>query len=403
MNPNAPKILIISSDTGGGHRSAAAAIVAGIQNLVESDSYAIRTVRAIEEAHHITAKLVAIYNWVLRNKQHWMKYLYWAINHFRPDAHPFFYKRTVKYVAGLFQRWCPHIVVSVHPLTQHMFARVLKELGLADRIPLVTVVTDPYYGFWKGWACDDVSLYLVASEEARRQLIDYGIAPERIKISGMPVHPKFSFPGDQAARVARTALGLDPEKFTVFLNAGWEGGGNIPHIFRELIGGQLDVQAIFLAGRNDALKHEAELMAAEAKFPIKVIGYSDEVEQLLGAANVMISKLGGLSTFEALACRVPIIADATTEPMPQEASTVNLIVKGGAAVLLQRASDIVPVVQRMIEDSKHYAALRAATITLAIPNATKRIVEEITSLIPAPVKLEADLTAQPQLTETAAA
>ncbi len=95
MNPNAPKILIISSDTGGGHRSAAAAIVAGIQNLVESDSYAIRTVRAIEEAHHITAKLVAIYNWVLRNKQHWMKYLYWAVNRFRPDAHPFFYKRTV--------------------------------------------------------------------------------------------------------------------------------------------------------------------------------------------------------------------------------------------------------------------------------------------------------------------
>jgi len=38
----------------------------------------------LEEAHHITAKLVAIYNWVLRNKQHWMKYLYWAINRFDP-------------------------------------------------------------------------------------------------------------------------------------------------------------------------------------------------------------------------------------------------------------------------------------------------------------------------------
>jgi UDP-N-acetylglucosamine:LPS N-acetylglucosamine transferase len=59
-----------------------------------------------------------------------------------------------------------------------------------------------------------------------------------------------------------------------------------------------------------------------------------------------------------------------------------LIVKGGAAVLLQRASDIVPVVRRMIDDSKHYAALRAATITIALPNATKRIVEEITALIP---------------------
>ncbi|HMH44739.1 MAG TPA: glycosyltransferase [Pyrinomonadaceae bacterium] len=382
MNPNAPKILIISSDTGGGHRSAAAAIVAGIESFVKGESYAVRVVRAVEESHHLAAKLVALYNWLLRNKQHWMKYYYWLINRFRPETREFFHSRSIVYVRSLFQRWCPHVVVSVHPLTQHIFARVLKELGLADRIPLVTVVTDPYYGFWKGWACDDVKLYLVASDEARRQLIDYGIAPERIKISGMPVHPKFSFPGEDAARIARTALGLDAEKFTVFLNAGWEGGGNIPHIFKELVRGELDVQAIFLAGKNEDLKNEAEAMAADAKFPIKVIGYSDEVEQLMRAANVMISKLGGLTTFEALSCRLPIIADVITEPMPQEAGTVNLIGKSGAAVMLRRASDIVPVVHRMIEDSKHYAALRAATITVAIPNATKRIVEEITALIP---------------------
>jgi hypothetical protein len=62
-------------------------------------------------------------------------------------------------------------------MTQHFFARTLRELGLLDRMPIVTVVTDPCYGFWKGWACDEVSLYLVATEEARRQLIDYGILP----------------------------------------------------------------------------------------------------------------------------------------------------------------------------------------------------------------------------------
>jgi UDP-N-acetylglucosamine:LPS N-acetylglucosamine transferase len=403
MNPNAPKILIISSDTGGGHRSAAAAIVAGIQSFVKGESYAIRVVRAVEESAAIAARLVRFYNWLLRNKQHWMKYYFWAINRLRPETREFFHSRSIVYVRELFERWCPHIVVSVHPLTQHIFARVLKEMGLAERIPLVTVVTDPYYGFWKGWACDDVTLYLVASEEARRQLIDYGISPGRIKISGMPVHPKFSFPGDQAARVARTALGLDAEKFTVFLNAGWEGGGNIPEIFRELIRGELDVQAIFLAGKNEALKNEVETMAAEAKFPIKVIGYSDEVEKLLGAANVMISKLGGLSTFEALSCRVPIIADGTTQPMPQEAGTVNLIVKSGAAVLLQHASDVVPVVRRMIDDSKHYAAMRAATITVAIPNATRRIAEEIAALIPVPPGAEENLPAPEPLVESAVA
>ena len=383
-----PKILIISSDTGGGHRSAAAAIVAGVHKFFEGESYAVRVVRAVEESHELSAKLVRFYNWMLRNRQHWMKYFYWAMNRIRPETREFFHSRCIGYVRELFERWCPHIVVSVHPLTQHIFARVLKELKLAGRIPLVSVVTDPCYGFWKGWACDDVTLYLVASEEARRQLMDYGIPSERIKISGMPVHPKFTFADEAAAQAARRALGLDPEKFTVFVNAGWEGGGNIPEIFRELIHGELDVQAIFLAGRNEELRATAESMVAQARFPIKVIGYSDHVEQLMSAANVMISKLGGLTTFEALACRLPIIADAITTPMPQEMGTANLIIKRGAGILLRQARDIVPVVRRLVEDSAHYSAMKAATLGLAFPNATRQIVEEIAALLPAPAQLE---------------
>jgi len=390
-----PKILIISSDTGGGHRSAAAAIVAGVQKFFDGESYAVRVVRAVEESHHLSAKLVRLYNWILRNRQHWMKYYYWCINRVRPETSAFFHKRCVPYVVDLFERWCPHIVVSVHPLTQHIFGRVLKELNLSNRVPLVSVVTDPCYGFWKGWACDAVTLYLVASEEARQQLIDYGVAPERIKISGLPVHPKFAYPGEEAAQAARSALGLDPEKFTVFVNAGWIGGGNIPQIFRELVRGELDVQAIFLAGKNEDLRAAAETMALEAPFPIKVIGYSDEIEKLMSAANVMISKLGGLTPFEALACRVPIIADVITEPMPQEKGTARLIAQRGAGVMLKKATDVVPVLRRMLEDELHYSRMRAATASLAIPNSTRYIVEEIAALIP---KTEA-----PVLTEVASA
>lgn len=388
MPNRVPKILIISSDTGGGHRSAAAAIVAGVQKFFEGESYAVRVVRAVEESHAITEKLVRLYNWLLRNRQSWMKYLYWVVNHVRPETREFFQRRCIGYCAEQFERWCPHVVVSVHPLTQHIFARVLKELKLADRIPLVSVVTDPSYGFWKGWACDDVSLYLVAGDGARQQLLDYGIPSHRIKISGMPVHPKFAYPGEEAARAARRALQLDPEKFTVFVNAGWEGGGNVPQIFRELVRGKLDVQAIFLAGRNEELRTEAESLAASAMFPVRVIGYSEHVEQLMGAANVMISKLGGLTTFEALACRVPIIADTITAPMPQEAGTASMITKRGAGILLERATDIVPVIRRMVEDTAHYSAMRAATVGLAIPNATKYIVEEIVALIPASVRTQ---------------
>lgn len=379
---NAPKILIISSDTGGGHRSAAQALADGVQRFWKGESAVVRIMKAVEDSHHITDKLVNAYNWLLRNKQHWMKYMYWAVNRFRPETREFFHRRCMGYIKVQFEKWCPHIVVSVHPLTQHIFGRILKELHLEKQIPLVTVVTDPCYGFWKGWACDDVSLYLVANDDARRQLVDYGISEEKIKISGLPVHHKFHEVDENDARNARQAYGLDPEKFTVFVNAGWIGGGNIPQIFRELVNGELDVQAIFLAGKNEALFKEAQEIAKTAKFPVKVIGYSDEIEKLMQSANVMVSKLGGLTTFEALACRLPIIADITTPPMPQEAGTVKLLANRGAGVLLERSSDIVSTIRSLSSDGERYAAMRRATADMTIPNSTERIVSEITALLP---------------------
>jgi UDP-N-acetylglucosamine:LPS N-acetylglucosamine transferase len=144
----------------------------------------------------------------------------------------------------------------------------------------------------------------------------------------------------------------------------------------------LDVQAIFLAGKNEELKLEAEELAKTAKFPIKVIGYSDEIEKIMQSANVMVSKLGGLTTFEALACRLPIIADATTPPMPQEAGTVNMIAEKGAGILLKNPTDIVATIQNLVKDSKKYATMKAATMNMTIPNSTKMIIEEIAALLP---------------------
>ena len=382
MTSNAPKILIISSDTGGGHRSAAQAIAVGLQKFWHGESIAVRIIKAIEEGHHITEKLVSVYNWILRNKQNWMKYVYWLMNKIRPETREFIQNRGLGYVRSQFEKWCPHVVVSVHPLTQHIFGRILKELNLTSQIPLVTIVTDPCYGFWKGWACDDVSLYLVANDDARRQLLDYGVSPEKIRISGLPLHPKFREVNEADAQDARRAFGLDPNKFTIFVNAGWIGGGNIPTIFRELVRGELDVQAIFLAGKNEDLRLEAEEIARGAKFPVKVIGYSDEVEKLMHSANVMVSKLGGLTTFEALACRLPIIADITTPPMPQEAGTAKLISTRGAGILLKRSHDIVPTIRSLVNDADKYRKMKDATADLSVPNSTEQIIREITSLLP---------------------
>ena len=97
----------------------------------------------------------------------------------------------------------------------------------------------------------------------------------------------------------------------------------------------------------------------------------------MSAADVMVSKLGGLTTFEALASRLPIIADTTTEPMPQEAQTAKLIARHKAGMVLRHTKEIVPLVRRLLNDPAEHAAMRLAAARIAIPDATKRIVKEL--------------------------
>src|SRR5262245_30496229 len=378
-NEPTKKFLIITSETGGGHTSAASAIADGLKRFAAPECL-VNIARAIEESHLLAEKLTEFYNYLLRNHQHLIKYYYWAIEHFRPNESSLFYRMTSRYVRQLFERYCPQVVVSVHPMTQHFLGRMLRELGLLDRIPLVTVVTDPCYGFWRGWACEEVSLYLVAAAEAQRQLIDYGVPDEKIKICGIPIHPKFQFQTEEDKQATRAELGLDPERFTVFINAGWIGGGNIPRIFEEMVerGEQIEgAQAIFLAGHNYELRDRIAAVPRRAPFPTKLIGHTNVMKKLMNAADVMVSKLGGLTTFEALASRLAILADTTTPPMPQESQTAHLISRHNAGVLLKRAGDIAPVIRRLLSDPAEHAAMRLAASRIAIPDATKRIVDEL--------------------------
>src|SRR4029450_5784772 len=121
-----------------------------------------------------------------------------------------------------------------------------------------------------------------------------------------------------------------------------------------------NTQAIFLAGRNHELRERIAAVARRAPFPTKVIGYTTVMEKLMNAPDVMVPKLGGLTTLEALASRLPIIADATTPPMPQESQTAHLISRHNAGVMLKRAGDIAPVIRRLLSDPAEHAAMRLA-------------------------------------------
>jgi processive 1,2-diacylglycerol beta-glucosyltransferase len=373
-------ILILTSNTGGGHRSAANALENSLVTI-SLGRILVKMTQVLEESHFLNRKAAELYNFLLRDHQNLMKYYFWAINKLKPNESKLLFKSAMGYGTRVFERMVPNVIVSVHPMTQHFFAYILRRLNLQERIPLLTVVTDPYHGFWRGWACEDVSQYYVATEHAKQQLIDYGVGSHKIQIAGMPVHSRFKpvEPGEK--RAFKQALGLDPDKFTVFVNAGWIGGGNIPQIYESLIRegsrADLDIQTVFLAGRNEALYQQAQEMAQSAQFPVKVMGYIDSIDGLMNASDVMVSKLGGLTTFEALSCRLPIIADNITPPMPQEAQTAHFLQQTGAGIMLEQPEQIVSVVKSLIDSPHHYHTLQEAAAAHGHPGASDRIARDV--------------------------
>lgn len=373
-------ILILTSNTGGGHRSAAKALENSLTTL-SPGKILVKITQVLEEAHVFSRTAAGLYNLLLRDHQDWMKYYFWAVNKLKPNESKLLFKSALGYGMRLFDKVMPSVIVSVHPMTQHFFSYVLKRLHLQDRIPLLTVVTDPYQGFWRGWACDDVSQYYVASDKAKEQLIDFGVGSHKIQVMGMPVHSRFTPVTTEEKRYLKQEFGLHPDKFTLFVNAGWVGGGNIPQIYESLIRqgsmAELDIQTVFLAGRNEELRRQAEEMAQSARFPVKVMGYTDEIDRLMKASDVMVSKLGGLTTFEALSCRLPIIADAVTPPMPQEAQTASFLANTGAGLLLNHPEQIVSVVQSLIDSPQAYYKIQEAAKTHGRPGASDRIAQDV--------------------------
>jgi len=372
----AQNILILSSNTGGGHRSAAMALEHSFQSLLPGQVM-VNISQVLEEAQGLPRHFCDLYNYLLRHRQDLMKYYYAAINTLRPNEMGWVIKGAVNNGLHLVQKLTPSVIVSVHPMTQHFCAIVLKKLGLLKKIPLVTVVTDPCYGFWKGWACDDVQQYYVASADAQQQLIDYGVPTEKIQIAGMPIHSKFkpvSSPDDQYR--LRQQFQLSPEKFTVFVNAGWIGGGNIPLIYETLLQSGLDVQIAFLAGQNDGLYDYAQHLAKQTTIPTQVFGYTNDVHHLMQAADVMISKTGGLTTFESLASGLPILVDGCS-PMPQEHETMKFIERTGAGLVISQPQAVAPAIAGLLDSPERYAMMRQSARHYGKPGAADDIASDI--------------------------
>ncbi len=346
------KIAFFFSDTGGGHRSATEAIEAGIREIAAHDplghEFEITSENIVEHSHPLNRKFVDIYNYLLRHNQRAMQLYYWLINLLKPNDSEFGYKLCASYVEKVLIDLEADVVVSVHPMTNQFIARGLAETKLNRSSKLVTVVTDPNGEFWRGWACPSADLTVVPNDLGRQQLIAWGVPAERIRALGMPVNPDFLKPPSMSREEFRHHLGLHRDRLTVCINAGWAGGGNMMEIYRQLARVKRQIQVIFLCGHNRNLYEKAKREARKSDVPTAVLPFHDKMSDLMSAVDLMVTKSGGLTTFEAVAKRLPMALDMLTKPMPQEVGTARILIENGLAQAVQQKEDIIQIVDDFV-------------------------------------------------------
>lgn len=344
-------ICIYFSDTGGGHRSAADALESALRELIDrcpdKPDVSILKDAIAEKSHPLNRYFVELYNYLLRNHQPLMKYYYRLLHLLRPERGinlaltGNFFKKTLS-------EQSPSVVVSVHPMINHGTAHALKMNGLAGKVKLVCVITDPNQDLWRAWACNDCDLIVAPNDIVQEKLEDWGVEPNRIEIHGMSVNPAFLKPPTISRQEFLSSLGLVPETLTVCINAGWAGGGNMLKIYRALTQVERPLQVIFLCGHNNALYEEAMAAAADSDVCTAVLPFHDTMSDLMSSVDIMISKAGGLTTFEALARRLPLAFDMITEPMPQERGTVEMLLNENLAAPIHAPDDVVPIVETLL-------------------------------------------------------
>jgi UDP-N-acetylglucosamine:LPS N-acetylglucosamine transferase len=346
------KILLCVSNTGGGHHSAANAIRDAIHEVVQGGSFGqnnfdVVITDVVEDSSVIHRLFVALYDYLLRYRQGWMKYYYNCIEFVKPDNCAIGYWLSSPYARNLLRSVDPAIVVSLHPMANHYLAHALHDLKLPKQPKLIEVVIDPNAQLWTGWACRDAYLITAPNDLARQRLISLGVESERIATVGMPINPHFLHPPLQSREEFLRSLGLRLNLVTVCLSAGCAGGGNFRKIYSALAEVQTPLQALVICGHNEDLYREIEQYALHMAFPTAVVRELPSLSDAMWACDLLVTKAGGLTTYEAVARRLPLAIDMLTEPMPQEVGTAEILIDAGLAKPIYHPSDIVGIVEAL--------------------------------------------------------
>jgi processive 1,2-diacylglycerol beta-glucosyltransferase len=362
----ARRVLVLSASVGAGHLRAAQAVELALKEL--DPQAEVCNLDVLEFTNAAFRKLYGHAYLDLVNKApHVLGYFYDLMD--RPRSP----QRKSDRLRGLVERlnlrrflrmlmeprW--DVIVNTHFLPAEMIARLRQKGKLST--PHLTVTTDfETHRLWVNEPCDH---YFTATEEGAANLQHWGVPAERIRVSGIPIHPAFSRPKGRAECLARH--GLAGDRPVVLQLAGGFGVGPVEQLARAILGGEPPVELVVVAGRNEELKKRLEALPATGEHRINVLGFTTEMDELMAAADVVVTKPGGLTTSEALARGAAIVI---VNPIPgQESRNSDFLLENGAAIKINNVATLSYKLGQLLRDPDRLARLKANAKRLGKPGA----------------------------------
>ncbi|KAG8375398.1 hypothetical protein BUALT_Bualt10G0096000 [Buddleja alternifolia] len=378
------KVLILMSDTGGGHRASAEAIKAAFSEEFGDDYQVSITDLWTDHTPWPFNQLPRSYNFLVKHGTLW-RMTYYAtaprvIHRTNFAATSTFIAREV--AKGL-MKYQPDIIISVHPLMQHVPLRILRAKGLLEKIVFTTVVTD-LSTCHPTWFHKLVTRCYCPSEEVAKRALRAGLQRSQIKVYGLPVRPSFVKPVRPKDEL-RKELGMDEQLPSVLLMGGGEGMGPIEATARALGDALYDEthgeplgQVLVICGRNKKLVNK--LQSINWKVPVQVKGFVTKMEDAMGACDCIITKAGPGTIAEAMIRGLPIILNNYIAG--QEAGNVPYVVENGCGKFSKSPKEIANIVSQWFGPKQdELISMSQNALRLAKPDAVFKIVHDLHELV----------------------
>ncbi len=265
----------------------------------------------------------------------------------------------------LFQDFQPDTVICSQAFPCSMVADYKISHGLGFH--LIGTLTD--YAPHSYWINDGVDYYIVPSDDTRNRFIKKGVFPEKIKALGIPIRYKFAEKIEK--KVVRESLGLDPKVPVVLVMGGGQGLGPIKDAVKELSGMRMPLQLIVVAGANIRLFKWLKKFSLLSARKILYYDYANNVDELMEAADLIVTKPGGMTTSECLVKGLPMVI---INPLPgQEERNANFLLEQGIAVRVNDLVDLADEVEILFKSPERLRSMSKAAYDNGKPHAADDI------------------------------